>query len=468
MARILCVDDDPAVSVVLEEALRIAGHDTLFALNVNEAMDQVARAAVDLIISDYRMPNGTGLDLLACLQQEGYQIPLIMVTGYATIENAVEAVRRGAVNYLTKPIHPEALEVAVNQALELTRLRKENEAYRQAVAGARADNRIIGQSPQLRQVLALIASVAPTRATVLLEGESGTGKELFARAIHEQGPHPDGPFIALNCAAMPEGLIESALFGHEKGAFSGATARSAGAFERAHGGTLLLDEISEMRIDLQSKLLRVVQEQQFERVGGQVTITVDVRIVATTNRNLKAAVAAGAFREDLYYRLSVMPIRTPPLRERVEDIPALVRHFASRAAAKLGVRLPEIPAEILPLLQQCQWPGNIRELENAVERAVILARGGKLTSALFAGTALAVPAGEAAGRSGPVPQGSPVAASGAEGGMPEGLFSIEEAEKLLIGRALRASGGNRVRAAGLLGISERTLRNKLKPARPVT
>jgi DNA-binding NtrC family response regulator len=286
----------------------------------------------------------------------------------------------------------------------------------------------------------MIAMVAPTRATVLLHGESGTGKELFARAVHDQSPRADGAFITINCAAVPEGLVESALFGHEKGAFTGATVRTAGAFERAHGGTLLLDEISEMRLDLQAKLLRVIQEQEFERVGGSQAIKVDVRLIATTNRDLKTAVDEGRFRSDLYYRLHVMPIRTTPLRERRDDIPRLVLHFAQRAADSLHVAPPAIAPAAMELLVTNDWPGNVRELANAIERAVILSRNETLEPRHFVDLAGARP--------------NPAAAGPAS-------FDLDTIERDTIDRALVATRGNRTRAAKLLGISERTLRNKL-------
>jgi DNA-binding NtrC family response regulator len=274
---------------------------------------------------------------------------------------------------------------------------------------------------------------------VLLQGESGTGKELFARAVHDQSPRADGPFITINCAAVPEGLVESALFGHEKGAFTGATVRTAGAFERAHCGTLLLDEISEMRLDLQAKLLRVIQEQEFERVGGSQPIKVDVRIIATTNRDLKAAVDDGRFRSDLYYRLNVMPIRTVPLRERREDIPRLASHFVHRAAESLGLTPPAIAPAAMQLLVSADWPGNVRELGNTIERAVILSRNETLEPQHLMDLA----------------GGTQAAAPGAAS------FDLDILERDTIDRALAATGGNRTRAAKLLGISERTLRNKL-------
>jgi DNA-binding NtrC family response regulator len=290
--------------------------------------------------------------------------------------------------------------------------------------------------------------VAPTRATVLLEGESGTGKELLARAIHEQSPRSAQPYVTINCAALPEGLVESTLFGHERGSFTGATTRSIGAFERAHRGTLVLDEISEMRLDLQAKLLRVVQEQEFERVGGGQRVKVDVRLIATTNRNLEEEVEAGRFRRDLYYRLSVVPIRTPPLRERLEDVPLLVQHFVDQYAKELGLKKPEILPEAIGQLMQRSWPGNIRELENAIGRAMILSRDNRLTSASFDGAGIGSVPGSAASGEAPLPA-SPK------------TLNLKVLEKAVIEMALAQTGGHRVRAAQLLGISERTLRNKL-------
>ncbi len=466
MATILCVDDEPATGVVLEHHLARIGHRPLLASSVEDALRTIGRTPVDLIIADYRMPKATGLDLLSVLEKEGYQIPVIIMTGYSSIEHAVTSIKSGAIDYLTKPVRPETLEIAVTQALEVVRLRRENEQFRREINRFRSTRALVGESPQFRRVMETIATVAPTKATVLLEGESGTGKELFARAIHDQSPRHEGPFIAVNCAAMPDGLIESALFGHEKGAFTGATTRSAGAFERAHGGTLLLDEISEMRLDLQAKLLRVIQEHEFERVGGHQPIRVDVRLVATTNRDLRAEAEGGRFRTDLFYRLNVVPITSPPLRDRKEDIPVLVQHFARRAAEEIGVSTSSIAPEALDLLMHHSWPGNVRELANAVERAVILSRGGPLGPELFQGmmdfalrpaalptptVASLVAAGNAG--AGPTPTAAPAG------------FNLDELEREAIHRALAATGGNRSRAAKLLGISERTLRNKLNGRR---
>jgi two-component system response regulator HydG len=466
MATILCVDDEPATGVVLEHHLTKIGHRPLLAASVEEALKTVARTPVDLIIADYRMPKATGLDLLGVLEKEGYQVPVIIMTGYSSIEHAVISIKSGAIDYLTKPIRPETLEIAVTQALEVMRLRRENEQFRREINKFRSTRSLIGESQPFRRVMETIATVAPTKATVLLEGESGTGKELFARAIHDQSPRHDAPFISINCAAMPEGLVESALFGHEKGAFTGATMRTAGAFERAHGGTLLLDEISEMRLDLQSKLLRVIQEHEFERVGGHQAIRVDVRLIATTNRDLKAEADAGRFRTDLFYRLNVVPITTPPLRDRKDDVPVLVQHFARRAAEEIGVSVTGVAPDTIDLLLRHSWPGNVRELANAVERAVILSRGGVLRPEAFQGILEAVvsrPPVAAAGTAAAVTGAKPTAAGSPEVA-PE-PFNLDELERQAIGRALIATGGNRTRAAKLLGISERTLRNKLNGPR---
>ena len=463
MATILHVDDEPAIGLILERTLERAGHRAIGARGVPEALQALAVGGVDLIISDYRMPGITGLEFLAMIRSEGYDIPLIMVTGFASIEHAVEAIKAGAIDYITKPFTPQQLELAVGKALEFVRLSRENDALRREVMEFRHEREIVGDSAAIRRVLQTVAAAAPTRATVLLQGESGTGKELFARALHDQSDRRDRPFIKLNCAAMPEGLVESALFGHERGAFTGAVRRVAGAFERAHTGTLLLDEVSEMRLDLQAKLLRVLQEQEFERVGGTTPIRVDVRIIATTNRDLAATAAAGAFRQDLYYRLSVMPMTIPPLRERPEDIPVLATRFARRMAAETGKEVRSIAPDAMRLLQEHGWPGNVRELQHAMERAVILTTDPVLPAHVFA--ALRRPAIESQDVR---PNGSTSTTTVGNGnGLAIGhtiqlpSLNVAEAERVLIQRALVASKQNRTRAAELLGISVRTLRNKL-------
>ena len=471
MATILYVDDEPAIGLILEDTLERAGHTTVGAHSVPEALQALAKGHVDLIISDYRMPGLTGLEFLELLQQEGYDVPLIMLTGYATIEHAVAAIKAGAVDYITKPVRPEQLELSVAQALEVVRLRRENDTLRREVMEFRNERMIIGESLQIRRLLQTVTTAAPTRATVLLEGESGTGKELFARAIHDASDRRDRPFIKLNCAALPEGLVESALFGHEKGAFTGAIKRVEGAFERAHRGTLLLDEISEMRLDLQAKLLRVLQEQEFERVGGSSPIKVDVRIIATTNRNLATYAAQGHFRQDLFFRLSVLPISLPPLRDRPGDIPLLAQRHAVRIANEIGKEIRGLAPETVEMLQRYEWPGNVRELQHAVERAVILSPDCILYPASFDGQRFGLsPRG-----TGPVPapRRSALIAEGVAGlvPLPAGAvvltsLDVGDAEARLIERALEVSGGNRTRAAELLGMSVRTLRNKLNsPAR---
>jgi DNA-binding NtrC family response regulator len=455
-ASILCVRDEPAVGAILEHTLTRAGHRPLLVSSVDEAMRVIARTPVDLVVADYRMPGLTGLDLLAQLERDGYRIPVIIMTASSSIEHAVMSIKSGAIDYLTKPIRAETLEIAVRRALEVVRLRRENETFRREIGKIRRQRSLIGDSEAFRRAMEAVGAVAASRATVLLQGESGTGKALFARAIHDQGPRAGEPFITVDCAALPEGLAESALFGHERGAFAGANVRSAGAFERAHGGTLLLDEISEMRLDLQSKLLRVIQEQEFERVGGHEPIQVDVRLIATTNRDLKTEVDAGRFRGDLYYRLNVVSIRTPSLRDRLEDIPRLAHHFVTRSAELHGGTPPTIAPDTLEILQRYPWPGNIRELANAIERAVILCRGDVLQGTDFDQ--------QIRGAAAHPRRPAIVTDAGAPG--PDAMdYNLDALERVAIERALAATGGNRTRAARLLGISERTLRNKLNTPR---
>lgn len=470
MATILYVDDEPSVGSIIEDTLERAGHRPVGARSVPEAMDVLARGGIDLIVSDYRMPGVTGLEFLGILSREGIDVPVIMLTGYGSIEHAVASLKAGAVDYITKPIRPAQFELAIDQALELVRLRRENEALRREVMEFRNERQIIGDSPAMRRILQTVAMAAPTRATVLLQGESGTGKELFARALHNQSDRASGPFIQLNCAALPEGLIESALFGHERGAFTGAIKRVAGAFERAHRGTLLLDEISEMRLDLQAKLLRVLQEQEFERVGGSAPIRVDVRVIATTNRDLAAEAEAGTFRQDLYFRLGVIPLLIPPLRERREDIPLLAQRFAEQTGAELGKDVRGIHSDAIRYLQEQDWPGNVRELQHTIERAVIFSNEPIIPLAAFDAvrfglTPMRTSLRTGSGATTPV-AAMPVAATSVGSGEAGALvtlqsFNVDDAERLLIARALDATGGHRAKAAELLGMSVRTLRNKL-------
>lgn len=450
MATILSVDDEPAVGQLLNRMIEQAGHHALGAQSVPEALQVLARERVDLVIADYQMPGLSGLDLLELMRGESYDIPLIILTGFASIEHAMTAIKAGAVDYITKPVDARQLEIAVEQALGVQRLRRENAALRDEVMTLRQSQQIVGESPAIHRTLAEVAMAAPTRATVLLLGERGTGKELLARAIHEQSDRRDQPFIKINCAAIPKGLIESALFGHEKGALTGASKRVEGAFERAHRGTLLLDEISEMQLDLQAKLLRVLQEGVCERVGGETPIKVDVRIIATSNRELAEDAAAGRFRQDLYLRLSVIPVHIPPLRERASDIAMLAMHFARRAAQEYTRDIQGIAPDAMEWLRGQPWPGNVRELQHLVERAVVLSREPLLQFSAFAGT----------DRRATPPVSTPIALQD-DGSILLRSLNIAAAEEHLIDAALARTAGNRTRAAELLGISIRTLRGRL-------
>lgn len=464
MATIMCVDDEPSVGVVLEHALTRLGHVAVIAMSAEDALREADHRPIDLVLADYQMPRMTGLELAGALEQAGHHIPTIIMTAYSSIDHAVVSIRSGAVDYITKPINASRLETAITHALSFRELELENERIRAELNALKVGRVIIGQSPAMRRLMEQVATVAPTKAAVLLEGESGTGKEVLARAVHDLGNRSKGPFVTVNCAAMPEGLIESVLFGHEKGAFTGAVGRVQGAFERAHGGTLLLDEISEMRLDLQAKLLRAIQEQEFERVGGSQSVKVDVRLVATTNRCLRTEVEEGRFRADLYYRLNVVPLRSPPLRERPDDIPLLVNHFLRHAASELSVGVPDIAPEALQCLQEYSWPGNVRELSHAIERAVIFSGGRCITPVAFAdlrsgGSAPVSPAAA------PTPEATSPFGSSRNGKRPSpvdpGTLDLAQLEREAIARALEVTGGHRIKAAKLLGVSERTLRNKL-------
>ncbi len=461
MARILCVDDEAASLMVIEDALQKVGHQTMGVHNVDAAFNVLSRGGIELIVSDYRMPGATGLELLSRMEREGYEVPLVMVTGYGSIEHAVASIKAGAVDYITKPVRPQQLQLAVDQALELVRLRRENAQLKEEVSRFRSASEIIGDSDVMERIFETLGVVAPTRATVLLQGESGTGKELLARTIHRLSDRAEGPFVAVNAAALPENLVESTLFGHEKGAFTGAVKSMRGAFERANFGTILLDEISEMRLDLQAKLLRALQEQEFERVGGSVPIRVDVRVVATTNRDLAREVEEGRFREDLYYRLSVVPILIPPLRDRADDIPLLVNYFAKKVAEENGKRMAGVAPETIEMLGSYEWPGNIRELAHDVERAVILSSGEVLRPEAFDRTRFGLtplPRTVAGVRR---PGGGEHGSSSNGEGVYLNTLNLGEAEEVLIQKALEATENNRTQAAHLLGISVRTLRNKL-------
>ena len=378
METILIVDDEKNYLLVLEALLVDAGYEVITCDNAREALEVTTSHDLDLVITDMRMPGVDGMEFLAQLRGLQPEIPVIMMTAYATVEKAVEAMKRGAFDYVTKPFKNEELILTIRKALEMHRLKQENRLLSQELQERFKFGNIVGKSKLMRQLYEIIEKVAQTRASVLITGESGTGKELIARAIHFNSPRSDKPFVSVNCSALPETLLESELFGHERGAFTGAVTRRRGRFELAHSGTLFLDEVGDMSPALQVKLLRVLQEMRFERVGGTATLQVDARLVAASNRDLKREVEFRRFREDLYYRLKVVHINVPPLRERRDDIPLLVHHFLRKVARANGLPVKNLSHEALKYLYQYDWLGNVRELENVIERAVILCEGDEI------------------------------------------------------------------------------------------
>lgn len=442
-ARILVVDDDPLVNEFFEAALSKAGHEVQTASSAAAAIELLPETDFDLVLSDVKMPGLTGIDLLRRIKVESADTVVIMVTAYGTVKNAVEAMKLGAFDYILKPILPDELEMVVNKALEFRALVLENRSLRSEIKSKYSFGNIVGADKQLVDLLQTLDHAAKSRATILIRGESGTGKELFARAIHYNSPRAEGPFIKLNCAALPEGLIESELFGHEKGAFTHAIKQTRGRFEMADGGTLLLDEISEIPSGTQAKLLRVLQEREFERVGSSASIKVDVRIVATTNKNLEQLITRGDFREDLFYRLNVIPLSLPPLRERPGDVPMLAEHFLHKYNEENQRSIRGFTEKAIRLLHSYHWPGNVRELENYIERAVVLCQTDRISENDLPSYLVL----------GPLAQQS--------AGSFEADMSIAELEKVAIINTLERHNGNRTRAAEVLGITSRTLRNKL-------
>ncbi len=374
MDTILIVDDEKNYTLVLAAVLEDAGFETLTANSAADALEIIAESDVDLVLTDMKMPAMDGIDLLERIKMEDSELPVIMMTAHGTVEKAVEAMQKGAYNYILKPFDNERLVLYANKAVSMYRVVKENRQLRSAVAGRYSFHNIIGKSKAMQDVFQVIRKVAPAAATVLIEGASGTGKELVAHALHFNSPRKDKPFIAVNCSALAESLLESELFGHEKGAFTGAVAMKKGRFEIADRGTLFLDEIGELSAGLQVKLLRVLQERVIERVGGVKPIAVDIRLIVATNKSLKEEVAKDNFREDLFYRLNVVPITLPPLRERLEDIRPLVSHFIAKYGDQRNTGLPVkgIDREVERLFYEYDWPGNVRELENVIERAVVM------------------------------------------------------------------------------------------------
>ena len=443
--RILVVDDDSYVREATEMILIRKGYEVDTAPEAKTALQKLEEGEYDLLLSDIKMPGMSGQELLEKVKAKWPELHVILMTAYGTVEDAVRAIRNGAYDYIQKGSESttEETEIVVERALEFQETKRENRRLRSELQSRYSFSNMIGKTQNMEQVFDLIGTVADSRATVLVTGESGTGKELVARALHYNSSRRNGPFIRLNCAALPKDLMESELFGHEKGAFTGAIKQTRGRFEMADGGTLLLDEISEIDPSLQAKLLRVLQEREFERIGSTQTIKIDVRIVATTNRDLQKEVEEGTFREDLFYRLNVIEIPLPPLRERSDDVPALVRTFVERYNADNGKSVAGIDDEALELLLRYSWPGNVRELENYVERAVVVAGGSVLTVGDF-------PRKLAAG-----PDGGSL-----DAGLQVGV-TVHEMERRLIMKTLEAYSGNRTEAAAQLGISTRTLRNKL-------
>jgi DNA-binding NtrC family response regulator len=437
---VLVVDDDTLVNEFLTETLERAGYECRAATSGEEAMELFVEKPVDIVLTDLKMPGISGIEVIEQVKNIRPETVVVMMTAYGTIETAVKAIKLGAYDFLLKPVLPEPLEHLMSRATEILDLRSENERMRRDLQ--RKFHSIVGKSKQMEAVFDLIRSVADARSTVMITGGSGTGKELVARAIHYSSNRKDAPFIKLNCAALPETLVEAELFGYEKGAFTDAKKTHRGRFELADGGTLLLDEISEMPLNLQSKLLRVIQEREFERVGSSETINVDVRLIATSNRDLKAYVKNGRFREDLFYRLNVIPIHLAPLEERKEDIPLLVQHFIEKYNEENSKQVRGIEPSALKLFMKYHWPGNVRELENLIERAVVTSRGDYLTEDDF-------PSELAMG---------PVADELPELKVP---ISLEEGNKYLILKTLERFDGNKTRAAEALGITTRTIRNKL-------
>ena len=436
-ARILLVDDDPNFQRVTAFTLMKAGAEVTSVSSANEALEAFGGGPFDLILSDVKMPGMDGLQLLAEIRAVDTQVPVILITGHGDVEMAVEALQSGANDFLTKPFDGDRLKKKIDRALRLPRLERENRALREALADRHTFGNIIGSSNAMRQLFERMRRVVHRDATVLILGESGTGKELVAQAIHYAGPRSDGHFVAVNCAAIPPTLLESELFGHVKGAFTGADRAREGRFALASGGTLFLDEIGDMPLELQAKLLRVIQERRVEPVGSNQSTSVDIRLIAATNMDLAKLVHDGEFREDLYYRLSVVPLHLPPLRDRREDIPLLVTHFLK----KFGTPNVVVDREAIDLLMAGQWRGNVRELENVIERALALrASEDRITLQDVE------------------PQATPgPGTTCARFDIPDEGIVLDEVEKQLIERALHKTGNNQTRAAQLLGISRQKL-----------
>jgi len=440
---------------MLRHALEAQGHVVIEARDYREAVQALQSARPGLVLSDLRLPDGDGLGVLRAAKELDPEMPVIVMTAFGSIQDAVAAMKDGALDFLAKPVDPDHLLLLVERALSQRRMAAENILLKEELAQRRGAPQIVGENAKLKHVTVALHRAASTDATVLLEGESGTGKELFARALHVLSPRADGPFVAINCAAIPETLLETELFGHEKGAFTGAAQRKPGKFELAHRGTLFLDEIGDLPLTLQAKILRALEEKRFERVGGTQSLQVDVRVVAATNRNLKAAVAARQYREDLYFRLSVFPITIPPLRERPDDIPMLAKYFVEKYCRDLTKKPLVLSSSALDELIAYSWPGNVRELQNCIERAVILTEGdtihGRHLNLSFRGV------------SAPVAEENPWAGIDLAGSMADAMRRVTaEVERRKIEQALTDASGNKSRAADLLQIPFKNLAAKMR------
>lgn len=477
MSTVLVVDDKEMMRDSVGATLRRAGYDIVVACDAPSALEMISAKRPDAIVSDLKMPGMTGIELAERVSQIDDELPIILMTAFGTIETAVDAMRRGAFDYLTKPFEGDELVITVKRALRHAKLSRENAVLKASVATGQSRvglARVIGDSPAMLSVKDQLRAIAGSHGTVLVTGESGTGKEVIARAIHELSPRVKSPFLGVNCAALSESLLESELFGHEKGAFTGADRLRRGRFELADQGTLLLDEISEVPAAIQAKLLRILQERAFERVGSSQSIGVDVRVVATSNRDLPKAAADGQFREDLFFRLNVLPVHLPPLRERLEDVPALTSHFIAEIAKREGREAPKITPDVMGLLKGYRWPGNVRELQNICERAVVLAGAGSgVIERSLVEPWLGTSPGQAR-KATPLhaprqPQPAEQPAAAVPGSMIESKLSytpgdrtLSEIERELIVHTLRRFNGHRQKTARALGIGVRTLGLKLK------
>lgn len=440
--NVLVIDDEKNIREGLGTALEMDGYKVFLAADGNEGMEFVNRGDMDLVITDLRMPGLSGEEVLSRVSSQSPGLPVIVLTGHGTIETAVEAMRKGAYDFLTKPVNLDRLSLLAKRALETRELSLQHTVLKQEVEGKLSFENMIGKSPELQKVFDLVKRVAPSKASVLITGESGVGKEMIANALHNLSPRKNKPFIKVHCASLSENLLESELFGHEKGAFTGAIARKRGRFELAHEGTLFLDEIGEIDQNVQVKILRVIQEKKFERVGGEETIEVDVRIITATNRNLEEEIKKGNFREDLYYRLNVVNINVPPLRNRKEDIPVMMNNFMHEFAEENGKKIDSIDIRARNALFSYDWPGNVRELRNCMEGAVVMAQGNTIKLE-------------------DLPPGIVKSADNSFMRVPLGT-SMEQIEKQVIQENLVANKGNKTKTALLLGIGRKTLHRKLE------